>query len=115
MRSFFETPVLNKGQRSWVITLEILPNRSLAKGQSTFLLVAWHLTYPVLFGEDVHRLTVPPLRHQPAPTLLLELQQRLVASGGTSSTQPMLQYIPGENGQGLGENLPKVLWVGQNS
>ena len=35
MRSFFETPVLNKGQRSWVITLEILPNRSLAKGQST--------------------------------------------------------------------------------
>ena len=58
---------------------------------------------------------VPPLRHQPAPTVLLELQQRLVSSEGTSSTQPMLQYIPGENGQGLGENLPKVLWVGQNS
>ena len=50
MRLFFETPALNKGQRSWVITLEILPNRSLAKGQSTPLLVARHLTYPVLFG-----------------------------------------------------------------
>ena len=35
MRLFFETPALNKGQRSWVITLEILPNRSLAKRQST--------------------------------------------------------------------------------
>ena len=56
---------------------------------------------------------VPPLRHQPVPTVLLELQQRFVSSGGTSSTQPMLQYIPGENGHGLGENLPKVLWVGQ--